>query len=92
MDVGMNGMVYLSEKALVGRLIYRNMSIATYRKWVTINWAGKLGYLPRLFTLAKVWLGVIFRSIEEAIIVLGGTWMWGTKPLKMKHWTPFLMR
>jgi hypothetical protein len=89
-DVSMNDVVSLAKTALVGRFTGCNMGITTLCRWSSVNMEPTLGYNPKVFTMAKGWLGFVLCSEEDVDNLLSGIWLWGTARLKLKRWSPFL--
>jgi len=54
--------------------------------WVEINWGMMLGYVPETYILLKGWFCFIFKTLEDAEMVLQRFWVVNRGSLMMKRW------
>jgi hypothetical protein len=85
-DVGLEETCRLSLCGLVGRLSYSYLADRPVSDWVLLNWVPILGYALEMLHLTKGWMGFIFKSLEDASLLLNRFWVLGKSTLMLKRW------
>jgi len=86
MDIGLPEACNLALCALVGRLAYKDFCKQKLEDWIDNTWNPILGYLPKFHLLQHGWLGFIFKSPEDATLILGSFWPIDGGSLMLKRW------
>lgn len=67
-EVGLEGVVGLSLKAMVGKFSYKAMNSHDIAVWDSTVWAPLIGYMSTISILPKGWYGFVFRKEEHATL------------------------
>jgi hypothetical protein len=84
----MDRVLGLSERALVGKFLYRKMNFHHFSEWLLSFWKPILGYCPRFILLANHWMVFHFLAEEELLRILSTPWIFGKGVLTLKRWSP----
>lgn len=86
-DVEIQEVIQMSKTTLVGRVNGRYFAIGTISKWMEEVWSF-LGYVPEVHELNRRWYAFLFRSEEQAQIILRKIWSINSSPMLLKPWSP----
>ena len=73
---------------VVGKIIWKNISIPMIENWVKTFWAEHLGEIPELEGLMRGWFTLNFTQQEHVSWVLARNWTSEKCPFLLKIWTP----
>jgi len=85
--VGLEETCRIALCGLVGRLSYAYLVTESFTIWMERTWIPVLGYKLELHFLTKGWMGFVFKSLEDATLLLNNPWVLGGCSLMLKRWT-----
>lgn len=86
-DVGIERVLNLVGKTLVGFSASRRVSLWGLSEWMRQFWMPMLGYCPRSHLLFKGWLGFVFVSEDDVAKNLATQWWLDSSILSLNVWS-----
>lgn len=84
-EVGLEWVVGMSLRALMGKLCYKSMDNKDIAGWASEFWSLVIRYIPKISVPPKGWYGFVFRREEHATHILQMTWLKGHEILILKR-------